>query len=291
MSDITSVGFIGFGAMAQRMAVNLRNKGITTVKAFAPSQHTGERMGTPMTASIQALVSDVDVVIVSLPADEQVEAAMYGEQGALAAMRAGQLLINTTSNSPEASLKLFEAAKARGIGAVDAPVSGSTPEAEGAQLVVIAGGEDADMARARPVLEMMAKAVHHIGGPAYGSKMKLVINGIMGAGMTALTESLAYGLKAGINRDTLFDVLGGVAVISPHHARKLKSIRQEDFTSQFPSRLMSKDMRLLLDELNRMGVPAATLAAAAQVLALGDLKRSDDDYSAVAQEYLKIVGV
>ena len=69
MSDINSVGFIGFGAMAQRMAVNLRNKGITTVKAFAPSQQAGERIGTPMTASIQALVSDVDVVIISLPAD------------------------------------------------------------------------------------------------------------------------------------------------------------------------------------------------------------------------------
>lgn len=291
MSDITSVGFIGFGAMAQRMAANLRKQGIATVKAFAPSQREGERAGTPMSASLGALVADVDAVIISLPADEALDAAMYGPQGALAAMRAGQLLINTTSNSPEASIKLYEAAKALGIGAVDAPVSGSTPEAEGAQLVVIAGGDDQDVARARPVLEMMAKAVHHIGGPSYGSKMKLVINGIMGAGMTALTESLAYGLKAGINRDTLFDVLGGVAVISPHHARKLKTIRQGDFGSQFPSRLMSKDMRLLLDELNRMGVPAATLAAAAQVLALGDLKRADDDYSAVSDEYNKIIGV
>ncbi len=291
MSDIKSVGFIGFGAMAQRMAANLRKQGIATVKAFAPSQRTGERAGTPMSDSIAALVADVDAVIVSLPADEALDAAMYGTQGALAAMRAGQLLINTTSNSPEASLKLYESAKAQGIGAVDAPVSGSTPEAEGAQLVVIAGGDDQDVARARPVLEMIAKAVHHIGGPSYGSKMKLVINGIMGAGMTALTESLAYGLKAGIDRDTLFDVLGGVAVISPHHARKLKTIRQRDFASQFPSRLMSKDMRLLLDELNRMGVPAATLAAAAQVLALGDLKRPDDDYSAVSDEYNKVIGV
>ena len=291
MLNINSVGFIGFGAMAQRMAVHLREKGIKTVKAYAPSQTSGERAGTPMAASIAALVADVDAVIVSLPADEQVNAAMYGEDGALAHMRAGQLLINTTSNSPQVSIDLYEAAKARGIAAVDAPVSGSTPEAEAAQLVVIAGGDAADFQRAQPVLAMIAKAVHHIGGPGYGSKMKLVINGIMGAGMIALTEAFTYGLKAGIEKDTLFDVLGGIAAVSPHHGRKLKSIRAGDFTSQFPSRLMSKDMRLLLDELNRLGVPAGTLAAAAQTLALGDLKRPDDDYSAIGVEFPKIVGI
>lgn len=289
MSEIQGVGFIGFGAMAQRMAVNLRNKGVPEVYAFVPSQRSGERAGTPMVESVQALASRVDVIMLSLPDDEALEAALYGDDGALAAMRAGQLLINTTSNSPRASLDLYRSAAARGIAAVDAPVSGSTPEAQNAQLVVLAGGDDEALARARPFLEKIGKAVHHIGGPGQGSIMKLVVNGIMGAGMMALTEALGYGLKAGIKRDTLFDVLDGVAVISPHHARKLKTIRQADFSSTFPNRLMSKDMRLLLVELNRLGVPAATLAAAAQGLALGALKRPDDDYSASCAEFLKII--
>jgi 3-hydroxyisobutyrate dehydrogenase-like beta-hydroxyacid dehydrogenase len=286
MSQIHSIGFIGFGAMAQPMATNLRARGIEHVQAFAPSQRSGERAGTPMCGSIKETVDGVQVVVVSLPEDDALANAMYGEDGALAHMTAGQLLINTTSNSPEASLRLYREAKAKGIGAVDAPVSGSTPEAEGAQLVVIAGGDAVDFERARLVLEKIAKAVHHVGGPGAGSKMKLVINGIMGAGMMALTESLSYGLKAGLDKDVLFDVLDGVAVISPHHARKLRSVRAGNFAPQFPLALMSKDMRLLLEGLNRLGVPAPTLAAAAQWIAYAGGQRGDEDYAAVCDAVL-----
>ncbi|GAA4497174.1 NAD(P)-dependent oxidoreductase [Gluconacetobacter tumulicola] len=275
-----TVGFIGFGAMASRMGRNLQAAGYQIV-AYTPSGKGGDG-NTRFLPSPRLLAEAAGgTVILCVPDDEALASAAYGPDGALAGMAAGQLLINTSSVSPEASLALAAAAGERGIAALDAPVSGSTPEADAGALVVLVGGDAQSVARAQPIFDIIGKTTIHAGPAGSGSKLKLVINGIMGVGLAAVAEGVCYGLAAGLERDMLFEALDSVAVISPHHKRKLKAARTGDFRPQFPTRLMQKDMRLLLDDAARVAAPVATMAATTQLLSLTRRLHPNDDYSAL----------
>lgn len=224
-----------------------------------------------------------------MPDDEALAASMYGPQGVLAGIKADSLLLNSSSVSPEAADALQKAGQEKNICVIDCPVSGSTPEAESANLVILAGGNDAAIARAQPIFDKIGRITIHAGPSGSGARLKLVINGIMGAGLAAVAEGIAYGLAAGLDRSMLFDALDEMAVISPHHKRKIKMAKAGDFSPQFPARLMQKDMRLLMDAAARLAVPAPTLAAVTQQLSLARRAAEDADYSVLIGVMEKIV--
>ncbi|EFG85104.1 NAD(P)-dependent oxidoreductase [Novacetimonas hansenii] len=273
------IGFIGFGAMASRMGANLRKAGYRIV-AYTPSGRGGDGDVTFLPTP-RALAADADIVIACVPDDEALEQSMSGPDGVLAGMKAGGLLINTSSVAPETSIALATQAAAGGITVLDAPVAGSTPEAESANLVILVGGDAADVARAQPIFDAIGRLTIHAGPSGSGSKLKLVINGIMGATLSVVAEGVAYGLASGLERDMLFDALDAVPVISPHHKRKLKAAKAGDFSPQFPTRLMQKDMRLLLTDAARQMAPMPATAAATQSLSLTRRRYADKDYSAL----------
>ncbi|GBQ71909.1 3-hydroxyisobutyrate dehydrogenase [Ameyamaea chiangmaiensis NBRC 103196] len=273
------IGFIGFGAMASRMGENLRRAG-AEIAAYTPSGKGGDG-ALRFLATARDIAAWSDTVIVCVPDDAALATATQGPDGLIAGLSADTLVINTSSVSPEAAVALHDAASARGTCAVDAPVSGSTPEAEAGQLVVLAGGETDALERAAPVFAVIGKATIHAGPAGSGAKLKLVVNGIMGTGLSALAECVAYGLASGLNRSTLFDALDQVAVLSPHHKRKLKAAKVGDFAPQFPTRLMLKDMGLLLRGAEGVRVPVPTVAASTQMLALSARRHEQDDYAAL----------
>ncbi|NHN83408.1 NAD-binding protein [Acetobacter musti] len=282
-----NIGFIGYGAMASRMGAHLQKAGFT-VTAYTPSGKSSNP-SVRMFPSPRELAGHADTVIVCVPDDEALAASMYGENGTLAGLKSGAMLINTSSVSPEATAQLAEAGHKAGITVLDAPVSGSTPEADSGNLVVLVGGSAPDVAKAQPIFDAIGKVTVHAGPSGSGTRLKLVINGIMGAGLSALAEAVGYGLAAGLDRTMLFDALDQVAVISPHHKRKLKAAKEGNFAPQFPGRLMQKDMRLLLDAAAREAVPVPTLAATTQMLSLGRRRHPDEDYSALIGVMEKIV--
>lgn len=155
--------------------------------------------------------------------------------------------------------------------------------------MILAGGDDAAIARAQPIFDKIGRITIHAGPSGSGARLKLVINGIMGAGLAAVAEGIAYGLAAGLDRSMLFDALDEMAVISPHHKRKIKMAKAGDFSPQFPARLMQKDMRLLMDAAARLAVPAPTLAAVTQQLSLARRAAEDADYSVLIGVMEKIV--
>ncbi|MCQ8279372.1 NAD(P)-dependent oxidoreductase [Acetobacteraceae bacterium KSS8] len=281
MSESKVVGFVGYGAMAKLMAKHIRAAGYTVI-AFTPSAKGGEAEdGTRMLSSPRELAAASDVVMVSVPNDDALESSAYGSDGILAGMKQGGLLINTSSVSPRASRRLFEAGSEKGVGVVDAPVSGSTPEAEKGELVVLAGGNDADIARAAPFLDAIGKKTVHAGPPGQGSVLKLVINGIMVSTMAAISEAAGYGVAAGLDRDLLLDTLSGLAVVSPHHQHKIRSAGSGNIDPQFPTWLAHKDLGLLLADAAAHGAPLGTIAAATQLMTLVNQDQARDDYSAV----------
>ncbi|BAH99870.1 NAD(P)-dependent oxidoreductase [Acetobacter pasteurianus] len=287
MTTQQTIGFIGFGAMASRMAAHLEKAGYATL-AYTPSGKGGDGV-THFLPTPAEVANKADIVLACVPDDEALAASMYGPQGVLAGIKADSLLLNSSSVSPEAADALQKAGQEKNICVIDCPVSGSTPEAESANLVILAGGNDAAIARAQPIFDKIGRITIHAGPSGSGARLKLVINGIMGAGLAAVAEGIAYGLAAGLDRSMLFDALDEMAVISPHHKRKIKMAKAGDFSPQFPARLMQKDMRLLMDAAARLAVPAPTLAAVTQQLSLARRAAEDADYSVLIGVMEKIV--
>ncbi|MGY8606490.1 NAD(P)-dependent oxidoreductase [Gluconobacter cerinus] len=271
------IGFIGYGAMAQRMGANLRRAGYSVV-AFAPS---GGKDETEMLPSPRAIAEAADVIILCVPNDAAENQSLQGENGMLAGISPGKLVLDTSTVSPEQALALAKIAAENGFVVLDAPMSGSTPEAETGDLVMLVGGDAETVERAKPILDVVGKLTIHAGPAGSAARLKLVVNGVMGATLNVIAEGVSYGLKAGIDRDVLFDTLQQVAVVSPHHKRKLKMGQDKSFPSQFPTRLMSKDMGLLIDAGRKVGAFMPAMAVADQALGLSNRQHADEDYSAL----------
>ncbi|GBQ37714.1 3-hydroxyisobutyrate dehydrogenase [Komagataeibacter saccharivorans] len=279
MSTAPLIGFVGFGAMASRMGANLVKAGYR-IAAYTPSGKGGDG-STRFVPTPRALAQEADILIACVPDDEALASALHGPDGALAGLKAGGLLINTSTVAPETSVALAQECATRNIAVIDAPVAGSTPEAESGNLVILAGGTADEIARAQPVFDAIGRLTIHAGPAGSGSKLKLVINGIMGATLAVVAEGVTYGLAAGLDRSMLFDALDAVPVISPHHKRKLKAAKEGDFSPQFPTRLMQKDMRLLMTDAARQTAPLPAMAAATQSLSLTRRRHPNEDYSAL----------
>ncbi|MBS0981923.1 MULTISPECIES: NAD(P)-dependent oxidoreductase [Gluconobacter] len=271
------IGFIGYGAMAQRMGANLRRAGYSVV-AFAPS---GGKDETEMLPSPRAIAEAADVIILCVPNDAAENQSLQGDNGMLAGISEGKLVLDTSTVSPEQALALAKIAAENGFVVLDAPMSGSTPEAETGDLVMLVGGDAETVERAKPILDVVGKLTIHAGPAGSAARLKLVVNGVMGATLNVIAEGVSYGLKAGIDRDVLFDTLQQVAVVSPHHKRKLKMGQDKSFPSQFPTRLMSKDMGLLIDAGRKVGAFMPAMAIADQALGLSNRQHADEDYSAL----------
>ncbi|MFT9445298.1 NAD(P)-dependent oxidoreductase [Gluconobacter japonicus] len=271
------IGFIGYGAMARLMGANLRRAGYSVV-AFAPS---GGKDETEMLPTPRAIAEAADVIILCVPNDAAENQSLNGENGMLAGISAGKLVLDTSTVSPEQALALAKTGAEHGFIVLEAPMSGSTPEAEKGELVMLAGGDAETLERAKPILDVIGKLTIHAGPIGSAARLKLVINGIMGATLNVVAEGVSFGLSAGLDREVLFDALQQVAVISPHHKRKLKMAQDKSFPSQFPTRLMSKDMGLLMDAGRKAGAFMPAMAIADQALALSNRRHADEDYSAL----------
>lgn len=274
------VGFVGLGAMSRLMAARLKAASYSVI-AFDPA-HDGDAFdGFELTASPAALAKRVDAILVAVPNDAALHQSMIAEGGALDGTRAGQLVVNFSTVSPSASIALAEAAAAKAVAYVEAPMSGSTPEAKDGQLVFLAGGSARAVDAARPMLDVLGRKTTHIGPVGQGAVTKLIVNGVMALGTAALAEGLAYGARAQLDRGMLIDVLSDLILISEHHKRKLAMARVDDYPSQFPGKLMSKDLGLLLDDARERGAPMTSMAAAAQLYAYAAHKYPDEDYASV----------
>ncbi len=279
MTPSKRLGFVGFGAMARKMAPRLRDAGYAIV-VFDPAHHEETVDGFPLLKSAASVARETEVIIVSVPADAALEQSIEGPDGVLQGARKGLLLIDTSTVSPDASRKLAEIAKKHGVRFIEAPVSGSTPEAEAGKLVVLAAGEKADVTSAAPVLDVIGHKTIYAGPAGQGLVMKLVVNGIMALATAALAEGICYGVTAGLDRGTLIDTLLGLSIVAEHDHPKLEMARKNAYPARFPTRLLSKDLGLLLADAAKHGVPMGTMAAASQLFSLATIKHGNEDYAA-----------
>jgi 3-hydroxyisobutyrate dehydrogenase-like beta-hydroxyacid dehydrogenase len=163
-----------------------------------------------------------------------------------------------------------------GVSFLDLAVSGSTPAVDAGTITLLAGGDQGTFEQCTPLYESIAKQWFLMGPGSSGVRMKLVVNLLLGLGMQAIAEAVSLGEHLNIDRSALLDVLSKTAVIPPAFVGKFQKIRNRDYSPEFPLRLMSKDMDLVLDAARASGahLPAATVAQsvlAANLSAHGDL--------------------
>jgi 3-hydroxyisobutyrate dehydrogenase-like beta-hydroxyacid dehydrogenase len=178
-----------------------------------------------------------------------------------------------------------------GIEVLDVAISGSTPAAEQGTLTLLGGGDAKTFEACQPIFSAVAKQYFLMGPSGSGTTMKLVVNALLGLNMQAIAEAVAFGQKAGLKRELLLQVLAKTAVISPAHQNKLLRAEHDDYSPQFPLRLMNKDLRLILEKAGEVGAPMPATAAALQINAARNAVNGDEDFSSVISEMERLARV
>ena len=277
------LGFIGIGYMGRPIAQRLLQAGfqLTTYDRDRSKAQEMIQYGSTVAGSIAELSSGCDVLLTCLPNDEAVMSVFNGADDAFAAARPGSLCIDLSTVYPETSKKLAQLGAKCGVNVLDVTMSGSTPIAEQGALVLFGGGSRDCFNASEAIFRAIARKYFHVGPNGSGATMKLVVNSLLGIGMQAIAEAVALGEKAGLDRNRLLDVLSQTAVVSTAHVGKLQRAMNNDYSPQFPLRLMNKDFGLILKLAAAVGAQMPAARAALDVNAAQITPGNDQDFSAV----------
>jgi 3-hydroxyisobutyrate dehydrogenase-like beta-hydroxyacid dehydrogenase len=291
--DDVKLGFIGLGNMGSRIARRLLNN------AYYLSAYNRDRTkavamisdGAVVANSIAELSHSSDVILSCLTNDEAVQDVYYGDAGVLANARPGTVVFEMSTVFPNTSRELYHRGAERGMQVLDVAISGSTPAAEQGTLILLVGGDEELFQDAQPLFRAISARSFHLGLAGAGTAMKLVVNTLLGVGMQAIAEAILLGETAGIERNRLLEVLSQTAVIAPAHVGKLARAAQEDYSPQFPLRLMNKDFRLILETATSPNVQMPATIAAFRVNSMEWADHPDADFSAVIRRMEELAHV
>jgi 3-hydroxyisobutyrate dehydrogenase len=244
--------------MGSRMAMNLHAAG-HTLRVFNRDRAKAKPFadkGIEVCDSPAAAVRGAEFLVSIVADDAATRAVMLGEAGAVAAASPGTILVDSSTNTPAMVREVAQAAAARGVFYLDAPVSGSLAQAQGKELVFMVGGDKAAFEKAQPLLAAMGRLSKHIGGAGAGATLKLV-NNMLSATLTAAVAEAAQVVEAsGIDRDATLEILGEGAAGCRILKTKLPKMFKRDFSPQFQLELMDKDVRYFLALAQELDRPA-----------------------------------
>jgi 3-hydroxyisobutyrate dehydrogenase-like beta-hydroxyacid dehydrogenase len=244
---IKKISYLGLGIMGSGMVSNLLKAGYEltvwnrSVERNKPFARKGARVAdTPANA-----VRDVDLVMYSLSNDQAVEEVVFGANGILSGINAGQIAMDMSTVLPATSLREQEAYSKRGADFLDAPVFGSKKEAADAKLWIMAAGKRDAFEKVKPVLQHLGQTIHYFGKNGNAAAMKLVGNLIVALEMEALAEGLVLAQKAGLDLSTVMEVVKVADFRSPLLVGNGQNILKRDFSTSFALKLMLKDADLI----------------------------------------------
>jgi 2-hydroxy-3-oxopropionate reductase len=250
---MTRIGFIGLGVMGAPMARNLVAAGFDVVTYNrSPKSVEGAR-----TASSVREAAGADIVVTMLPDSAAVLAVADDIVAA-----APSLWIDMSTIHPTVSEELAT----RGIPVLDAPVSGGDAGAQQGTLSIMAGGDEADFERARPVFEAVGKTIVHVGGPGAGQVVKACNQVVVALTIQAVSEALTLGEKAGVEPAKILDVLGGGLAANRVMEMRRRNFLEHDFTPGFRVDLHHKDLNIALESGDAYGVPLPATSLVQQML-------------------------
>ena len=267
---MATCAFIGLGNMGYPMAghlavaghqVRVHNRTEATAERWV-GEHEGTRHPIPGEAAAGA-----DAVFVCVGADDDVRSVVNGDDGALAAMADGAVLVDHTTASADLARELDEACRARGVGFVDAPVSGGQAGAENGQLSVMCGGDPEVFEKVRPMIDHYAKAIVLVGPAGSGQQTKMVNQILCAGAIQGAAEALAFGERAGLDMGLVFEAVTQGAANSWYLSNRGETMLADEFDFGFAVDWMAKDLGLVRAEAEALGAPTPLTELTARYLA------------------------
>jgi len=257
-----SLGFIGLGIMGGAMAANLLKAGFDlTVWNRTPSRITPlAQAGAAVGDSPADVAGRSSIVITCVGDTPDVEEVIFGPQGVARGARPGALVVDCSTISPEATRGIAARLNERGIHLLDAPVSGGSEGAARGTLSIMVGGEAAQLERAMPVLQAMGKTITHVGPQGAGQMVKLVNQVLVVVTMQAVSEALLLAQAGGLNLEQTLAAVSGGAAGSWMLSNRGPQVIQRDWRPGFTIDLQQKDLRLVLEADDQLGIPVPATA-------------------------------
>ncbi len=264
---MSKIGWVGIGVMGRSMCGHLLSAG-HEIKVYTRTKASAESIlaaGAQWCETPGEVARDSEFVftIVGYPADVR---AVYLDEGGLVDSAApGTVLVDMTTSEPALAVEIHRAAAARGLSALDAPVSGGDLGAKNAALAIMVGGEQEPFDRAVPLFEKMGKNIRLMGGPGAGQHTKMSNQILIAGTMIGVVESLLYAVKSGLDVDAVIDVIGSGAAGSWSINNLGRKIAKDDYDPGFFIKHFVKDMGIALAEARKMGIALPGLALVEQL--------------------------
>lgn len=283
------IGFIGLGVMGKKMATNIVKAGYDVTVSDLAKEAVADlvSIGAKSEELGVELAKDKDVIFTSLPNSAIVEAVILGENGVLEGAKQGAIIVDLSSITPKSILNIAKRAQEKNVKVMDAPVSGGEKGAELGTLTLMVGGEKEDLDKVMPILECIGKKIMHVGGVSAGDTMKLVNNLLLGVNMAAVGEALALGKKAGIDANTMYDIIKDSSGSSYALTAKYENfIAKRNFAPGFMVDLQYKDLQLAVDTAKDLKMPLMLGNVAQQMYEIARAKGlGTEDISSILKVY------
>ncbi len=260
------IGFIGLGIMGRPMALHLKAGGHELIVPDRASLTDEIRSAANVAANGKAVAANSEVLILMVPDTPDVEAVLFGKDGAAEGLKSGSLVIDMSSISPIETKEFAATLKAKDVDYVDAPVSGGEVGAKNAALTIMAGGSAAAFARAKPLFDLMGKNITHVGDVGAGQVCKVANQIIVALNIQAVSEALVFASKAGADPAKVRQAIsGGFAssrILDLHAERMINGT----FNPGFKIKLHQKDLNLALSSAKALGLSLPNTAIVQQMM-------------------------
>jgi 3-hydroxyisobutyrate dehydrogenase/2-hydroxy-3-oxopropionate reductase len=292
---MAKTGFLGLGLMGYPMARNLLRAG-HEVALWSHSSDKARKLAAEekglFCETPRQVAENADWIFSCVGTTAMAEEVLLGTDGIVQGARPGTVVADASTISPSHSRRIGQALKVKGVDFLDAPCTGSTGGAIGGTLTFMIGGEEAVFEKTRPLFEVMGKRLYYCGGPGMGLQAKLSQNLILSNILMAFNEAMVMATKAGVDPQLMLDILENSAAKSGLIAYKAPFVFRRDFTPNFSTKWMSKDVDLVLELGRELGVPLLLTSRTQELfrtaLAAG---HGDEDMCSTIKVLEEIVGV
>ncbi|PCD08836.1 oxidoreductase [Peribacillus simplex] len=262
MQSNTVIGFIGLGVMGKSMAAHLLKAGFEVFVYTRTKDKSSELLsqGAKWAAAPKEIAQKANVIISMVGYPSDVEEIYLGENGLIENGKQGTYLIDMTTSTPTLAVKIAEEAKKRGMESLDAPVSGGDIGARDAKLTIMVGGSSEAFEAVRPIFDILGSNVVHQGPAGSGQHTKMCNQIAIASNMIGVTEAISYAKKAGLDPDRVLRSISSGSAGSWSLSNLVPRMVEGDFEPGFYIKHFIKDMKIALDEAERMGMDAPGLS-------------------------------
>lgn len=288
------VAFIGMGTMGAAMALNLLQAGhqLTVHNRNREREEPVAAAGAARAASPAQAAQDAEVIVTCVSDTPDVEGVLLGPEGVIHGAAAGAVVVDTSTISPGATRRFAAALAEKGVGMIDAPMSGGSEGAIKATLVFMVGGAEADLNKALPVLRAMGKRITHVGPIGAGQVTKAINQAILAGYYLSTAEGLVLGMKAGLDMEKVVQAISGGACDSWVLNFRSGNMIKNQYPLGFRVSLHRKDLRIALEAAGEVGAALPIAGMVAQIEnALVGRGFGDEDVSALARSMRELSGL